>query len=227
MYVLKRIPNAAVDTAVDRQEVHMDLSWIADFFHWWTTARVGATAGGAGAAAAVIGATSGMRTLRRSRTDSQARSRPMVAAELRQPPYVQGSMMLVIKNYGPSIARNIRVTFDPEIPDPDDPKTSIVPPLKRRYSKPIPVLTPGMELDNLYYVGEPGAGGKFANSEGTPLQITVRFDYEGDDGSEYSDTFPLDCDLLSARTYIESSKSPDSQRKRMVAALETIAKKIE
>jgi hypothetical protein len=40
----------------------------------------------------------------------------MMAAELRDHPYVKATQLLVIKNYGPSIARNVTVTFDPEIP---------------------------------------------------------------------------------------------------------------
>jgi hypothetical protein len=68
----------------------------------------------------------------------------MVAAELRSPPYTRGTQTLVITNYGPSIARNVRVTFDPEIPDPAPKKAakSVTSYLKRRYARPIPVLTP-------------------------------------------------------------------------------------
>src|SRR4051794_36626263 len=112
--------------------------WLNDFFDWWTTQRVAAGTAVVAAAAAVTAATSGVRTLRQNRRDSKARSRPMVAAELREIPYVKGTQILVVRNYGPSIARNVRVKFDPEIPDPDDPSTSVTPFLKRRYAKPVP-----------------------------------------------------------------------------------------
>src|SRR5450830_287225 len=120
----------------------MDFSWIGDFWSWWTVARVGAAAGVLGATAAIAGATSGIRTLRQNRKDSKARSRPMVAAELRDVKYSEATQILIIRNYGPSIARNVRVSFDPPLPDPEDPSTSVTPFLKNRYSKVIQVLTP-------------------------------------------------------------------------------------
>lgn len=33
-------------------------------------------------------------------------------------PYVRGTQTLVIRNYGPAPAFNVRVTFDPPVPDP-------------------------------------------------------------------------------------------------------------
>ncbi|GAA1995351.1 hypothetical protein [Amycolatopsis minnesotensis] len=54
--------------------------------------------------AATWTATNGNRTLKRSDRDSQARTRPMVAAELRDEPYKQATQLPVIKNYGPAAA---------------------------------------------------------------------------------------------------------------------------
>lgn len=200
----------------------MDSSWIGDFWSWWTVARVGAAAGVVGATAAVAGATSGIRTLRQNRRDSKSRSRPMVAAELRDVKYSEATQILMIRNYGPSIARNVRVSFDPPLPDPEDPSTSVTPFLKNRYSKVIQVLTPGMELDNLYYVGTPGPKGRFVNSEPTPDQVNVTIRYENDGGDKYEDKFALDTNLIRDRTYVTSSTSPESQRKVMVKSLEGI-----
>src|SRR5665811_1804934 len=136
----------------------MSFDWLSDFFDWWTTQRVAAVAAVVAAGAAVTAATSGVRTLGQNRRDSKARSRPMVAAELREVQYVKGTQILVVRNYGPSIARNVRVSFDPEIPDPEDPSTSMTPFLKRRYANALPVLTPGVELDNIYFSGQPEGG---------------------------------------------------------------------
>ena len=184
-------------------------------------------AAGAACAAAVaawFAAINGSRTLRQARRDSKARSRPMVVAELRSPPYTHGTQALVITNYGPSIARNVRVTFDPEIPDPAPEKAtkSWTPFLKRRYASPISVLTPGMELDNLYFVGRPGANGQFENNEPTPPQVTVTISYDGPDETPYRDTFDLDIGLLRQRTYAESSTSPEGQAKEALKLLKRI-----
>ena len=56
----------------------------------------------------------------------------MMAAELRLIPYVSSAQALVVKNYGLGLARNVRVSFDPPIPDPVDPSTSVTPFLKKR-----------------------------------------------------------------------------------------------
>lgn len=196
--------------------------WLNDFFDWWTTQRVAAAAAIVASGSAVAAAISGARTLRQNRRDSKARSRPMVAAELRDVPYVKGTQILVVRNYGPSIARNVRVAFDPEIPDPADPSTSVTPFLKRRYAKAVPVLTPEMELDNVYFSGQQ-QGGSWVNREPTPEQVTVTITYENDAGDKFTDAFPLDTNLLRNRTYTESSASPEAQMKVLAKSAKTLA----
>jgi hypothetical protein len=86
----------------------------------------------------------------------------MVAAKLRNEHYVQGMQLLVIKNYGTTVARNVKVSFDPPLdaPAPEKAHQSVAPFLKRRYAKPIPSLAPGQELDNIYFSDEDdGTGG--------------------------------------------------------------------
>lgn len=200
----------------------MNWDWLSDFFDWWTTQRVATGASVVAAGAAVTAATSGVRTLRQNRRDSKARSRPMVAAELRDVPYVKGTQILVVRNYGPSIARNVRVSFDPEIPDPEDPTTSVTPFLKRRYANPIPVLTPGMELDNVYFSGQ-REGGSWVNREPTPEQAIAQITYKNDAGDEFTDMFPLDTNLIRNRTYTESSASPEAQMKLLAKSAKTLA----
>lgn len=200
----------------------MSWDWLSDLIDWWTTQRVAAGAAVVASGAAVTAATSGVRTLHQNRRDSKGRNRPMVAAELREVPYVKGTQVLVVRNYGPSIARNVRVTFEPEIPDPDDPSTSVTPFLKRRYANPIPVLTPGMELDNVYFSGHQ-EGGAWVNHEPTPEQVTVTVVYENDAGDEFKDELPLDTNLIRNRTYTESSASPEVQMKVLAKSVKVLA----
>jgi hypothetical protein len=103
--------------------------------------------------AAIWSARNGNRTLKRADRDGQARARPMVAAELREYQFDERTLLLIIRNYGPTVARNIVVTFDPPLPktSPERAHDSLAPFLKARYMKPIPVLTPGMELNNIYF----------------------------------------------------------------------------
>lgn len=200
----------------------MSWNWLSDFFDWWTTQRVAAGATVVAAGAAVTAAASGVRTLGQNRRDSKGRSRPMVAAELREVQYVKGTQILVVRNYGPSIARNVQVSFDPEIPDPEDPSTSMTPFLKRRYANALPVLTPGMELDNIYFSGQP-EGASWVNREPTPDQVTVTITYDNDAGDGFTDEFPLDTNLIRNRTYTESSTSPEAQMKVLAKSVKTLA----
>ncbi len=54
-----------------------------------------------------------------------------------------------------------------------------------------------------------------------PDQVVVTIAYEGVDGEEYVDEFPLDTNLIRQRTYVTSSRAPESQTKEMVKVLRT------
>lgn len=180
---------------------------------------VSATAASLGVIAAGVAATSGVRTLRQNRLASKATSRPMVAAELRRVEHAKAYQALVVQNFGPSIARNVQVSFDPEIPDPADAAQSIIPYLKRQYASPIAVMTPGTQLENLYYTGR---NGTFVDAEPTPEKVTVSVSYENDAGDTYGDRFPLDVQLLLNHTSVGNSSAPDQQLKKLVTAAESI-----
>ncbi|WP_414940140.1 hypothetical protein [Amycolatopsis sp. cmx-11-51] len=190
---------------------------------WLEPAWFAAGAAGVGATAAAVAAFNGVRTLRQARRDSKNRSQPMVAAELESVPYVRGSQKLVIKNYGPSVARNVTVSFDPPIPDPEPAKAaeSVTPFLKRRYEKPIPVMTPGMSLENVYYSGRP-LGGQFVNFEPTPDQVVVKIAYTDNNGAPYEDAFPLDVMLIRSTTEATSSTAPEAKLKEIAQELKKI-----
>ncbi|WP_329174928.1 hypothetical protein OG754_19205 [Streptomyces decoyicus] len=153
----------------------------------------------------------------------------MVAAEFRDALPSRGTLYLVIRNYGPSVAKNVRVSFDPEIPDPapDATRESVVPFLKSRYARTIKTLTPGAELRNVYYVGE-AQGDHFINSEPTPGRTTVTISCESADGKQkYTDSFDLDVELMQSETWVTSSLSMESQIKEIRASLKGIDKSMQ
>lgn len=193
----------------------------------WVTAGAAA----AGVLVALVTAITGLRSLRQLRADSRERSRPMMAAELRKPPYVLGTQLLVIRNYGPSIARNVKVIFDPPTlpitnPTPEQAAQGMSPFMTRRYAEPIPVVTPGMELINVWFNAR-AKGGGWVNFDPTPDRFTVTIAYNGPDGkARYKDLFPLDVALLRAHTFAASSAAPENQLKGMGESLTKIEKSL-
>jgi hypothetical protein len=185
----------------------------------WIASGAAVASGGAAWTAAI----NGSRTLARARRDSRERSRPMLAAELQGHTYSRGTQSLVVRNYGTTIARNVHVRFDPPIPDPapEFVHGSVTPYLKKRYAGTIALITPGMELKNLWFVGE-AVNGKFVNSEPTPNKFTVSISYESSLGDRYQDDFLLDVDLLSMQTSVTSSSEPANQIKEAAKNLKEI-----
>jgi hypothetical protein len=187
-------------------------------------AWLAASAACAGAGAAWVAAINASRTLAQTRADSRARTRPMLSAELRADAYAMATQSLVIKNHGPTVARNVVVRFDPEPGDDEvmDGERTVTPYLKRRYANPIASLVPGVELDNLWYVGRPGANGEWVNTEPTPEKVTVSIAFDAPDGVTYEEHFFLDVDVLRKRTSVTSSESPIGLAKSAVKSLKAI-----
>lgn len=196
---------------------------IGDGWLWFNTARVGAAAALGALGLATITTTVAVRTLRQTRRDSKAKARPTISAELRAIAHTHGAQSLVIRNTGRSIAKDVRVTFNPPIPMPENPEGLVTPTMLRRYSEPVPVMTPGMELDNLYYAAQPGPeGNTMINGEPVPDTVTVRISYTSGDGDAYEDDYPLDVELLRARTFQTSSAAPEAQLKEAVKTIKSI-----
>jgi hypothetical protein len=149
----------------------------------------------------------------------------MLSAELRGVPF-SASQMLVVRNYGPSIARDVQVAFEPPIEMPENPAGLVTPYLLKRYAAQIPVMTPGMELDNAYFVAEEGPDRKYINREPLPDTVTVRISYKSDDGEPYSDDFPLDVQLLRQRTLVTPSGSPEGQTKQALKYLGEVTRSL-
>lgn len=180
--------------------------------------QVAAGAAVAGAVAAWYAAINAARTLKSARKDSLNRSRPYVTAELRTREYSDTTAILVVRNYGQSEARNLRVTFDPPIPDPPaaEASSSTIPYLKRRYAKAI-TLTPGQELDSVYAFATPQ---QFPQP---PDLVTAHLSYEGPSGESYTSVFDLDMEVIRTGTFVRSSTDPAVLMQKAVEYLKTVA----
>lgn len=119
------------------------MDWFYDFWHWWTAARVASAAAVSGAGMAAITGTTAIRTLRHNRRATQRTTRPMMVGTLK--PSGKTSAMLEVTNTGPSIARNVTVSFDPPLPEHDmtaQGEPSVIPFVRSRYSRPIAAWAP-------------------------------------------------------------------------------------
>src|SRR5699024_78671 len=99
------------------------------------------------AAAAIITGLVAALTLLRAARDSRDRTRPVVLAEYRVPPYSHQTLQLVIRNAGPSPARDLKVELV-GVEHSDKPGQVLREFILRRYEHPIPMLGPGQELVN-------------------------------------------------------------------------------
>jgi hypothetical protein len=86
----------------------------------------------------------------------------------------------VIENLGQSVAKNVKVNFDPPLPDLAGAAAAgkVTPHLQRRYENIIPTIPPRRQLFNIYSIGVPDAGGILRNDEPTPEEVTITINYE-------------------------------------------------
>lgn len=134
----------------------------------------------------------------------------MVLAEFRRAVNSDSAIDLVVRNAGPSVARDVRVTFHPEPVLPPDSSRLVTPYLLRRYRTAIPSLALGQELSNIWFSGRVpsgGGGNELQNGEPTSDEVTVTVTYRGVRRRPYQDTFPLHIDLVLMTTYSTSSTS--------------------
>lgn len=175
-----------------------------------------------GSIATVSAAVVAIFTLISLKQDSADRTRPMLIAELKHTVLTRDAELLV-RNVGQSVARNVKVDFDPPLPDPADGDAEervgvLTPFLQRRYSRVIPTFPPGMVMDNFYQDAED-------NDEPVPDDFTVTIAYTDSHGRKYTDSYDLTMGTLRDQSgaYPANTDEKGIQR-RWVKALEAIAR---
>lgn len=178
--------------------------------------------GGVTALATMVTALVAAAALRRSAVDSRERSRPMMVAEFRLAEHSEDTIDLVVYNAGQSLARDVKVTFDPMPELPSDTTGLLAPYLLLRYAEPIPTLAPGQQLTNVWYFGKPKKADE--NDEPTPDEVTVNIEYKGPGKwKRYLDRFPLHVDIVRMTTYAIDSESFPGRLESIDKSLKTLA----
>lgn len=114
-------------------------------------------AGPLSALAAVVTSVVAIVAIRQTSKDSHERTRPLVVpfAQI-GPSYVHGVLYLVVKNFGATAAHNVRVEFDPPLPEVEQKgneqnyRDSSAATLRKRYAEPTKVLAPDQSLVNVW-----------------------------------------------------------------------------
>lgn len=115
----------------------------------------------------------------------------MVVAELRFAAKHDQALRLVIRNAGPSIARNLTVTFDPPLVEMSN--RLAVGAINKQFARPLASLSPGQQVANLWWrIAFPSQElPPGSNGEDTPDEVVVQLDYSDDRGRTYIDKIPL------------------------------------
>lgn len=158
-------------------------------------------------------------TLKATREDSRARTRPIIVAELRRELLSHGTTLLVLKNMGASIARNVNVGFEPPSPANLDelPAANMMKWIYERYTTPITTWAPGWTLSNVIRAGHDAMA---------PITVTV--DYKGPDGTQYQDSYYLHPDHILKETHSTPSKTDDHVKleQQKISALQALVRTI-
>ncbi|QZQ54444.1 hypothetical protein KZI27_14150 [Curtobacterium sp. TC1] len=164
-------------------------------------------------------------TIVRTGMDSRRRSQPSVIAELRPAQDSDTVIDFIVRNVGPTVARDLTVSFDPAITLPEARRLESLATttLIRRYSRPIPNLAPGQEMSNTYWIGVDGGSNKRVNGEPTPERVTVTVRYRGLGRRWLRDSFMLDLDIVTLTTWAVASDSIRGRINEIAASLKDIA----
>jgi hypothetical protein len=173
------------------------------------------------AVAIIVTAIYAKRTLVAAKNDSRARTRPALAAFLERELLSHGTILLVLKNFGPSGASDVCVTFDPPAPGREElaalPESDLSKWLYQRFADPVPVWAPGWSTSNVIRAGQDSLD-----------PFTVTLTYSGPDSTRYVERFPLHPDHILKETSSTPSKTDDPVKlgQQGVSALQALVRTI-
>lgn len=175
------------------------------WFSWLTADRITAFSSIVVAIAAVLSFVLAVRSLRLNQKISINANRPMMMAEVLQPDYPQEPLRLMITNRGRSVAKNVRVAFDPDFAEIEYPLKlkdrgvylqSAVKRVQTIFKDRIfTTWVPGQQVDVAYWL-QPDEklvkDGEIADSaEGIPARIFAIIEYDDELRNHYVESYEL------------------------------------
>lgn len=155
--------------------------------------------------------------------DFHERSRPVVIAEVRIPKGGYSSLDFVVRNAGQSVARNVRVAFDPPLKQEGPGAFSLRTALAKRYALTIPVLAPGQELSNVIAIDD-----EDERQSDLPHKFSVKVEYDRGRKSRYDEEFEFDLQVYFNETTrtIRSTNSIENRLREIRRTLDQIHRKM-
>ncbi|WP_155854662.1 hypothetical protein [Paenarthrobacter nicotinovorans] len=186
---------------------------------------VAANSGPLGLLVAVVSAVIALSAVVRTAKDSHNRSRPMVVAEFQFAKDSPSHLDLVIRNYGPTIARNLSVEFDRHITDDSGDEWTIGQLMYRRYAgTTFHSFSPNQEFRNVWWRGQEVSGQRRqVNAFDTPESVTVALRYQDPKGKKYREEFELETGSFLLSTTATASTSLLGRLKTIDASLSKLA----
>lgn len=189
-----------------------------ELLQWWTVDRTALLIATVSAAIALWG-------LHQNRRIARNAARPMMMVEYMPPTLDNLHLKVKITNKGQSVARNVRFSFDPKLPDPNPDA------LRKTYGfkgKNTPLASvKALRVDNTFTTWPPGFESEYLfwikplkldflstdveSMEGIPAQQKVTITFTDDLNKEYSEDFVLDIRSVAGTTFPSSERSDSAQ----------------
>lgn len=175
-----------------------------DFASWWTAERTNVLINATIALIALVSLLVARRSLRLNRQISINANRPMMMAEILMPDYAKETLRLMVSNRGKSVAKNVKVSFDPDLPNTtgQNEATAVgshyspIRRVKSIFSNTVfSTWVPGHQVDVAYWLQPEGKlldGDSISDSaEGVPGIMFALLEYDDELNNHYSERFEL------------------------------------
>lgn len=195
-----------------------------DFAGWWTTERTSVLINASIALIALVSLLVARRSLRLNRQININANRPMMMAQILMPDYAKETLRLMVSNRGKSVAKNVKVTFEPDLPSTTEQNGaaaggfhySPVRRVKSIFSNTVfSTWVPGHQVDVAYWL-QPDEkildGNLISNSaEGVPAKLFVLLEYDDELNNHYSEHFELNIRSVIGSDFRTNSTSTNGQ----------------
>ncbi|OJX98438.1 MAG: hypothetical protein BGO96_04565 [Micrococcales bacterium 73-15] len=138
-----------------------------------------------------------------------------MVAEYRVEPRVHKVLTFVVRNVGPTAAKDVRVVFEPPIEEASA-SQALRQFVRDRYAEEIPTLGPGQELTNLVYYDS-----EDPEKTDLPDDLKVTISFKGYRRRRYSSEFRLRASVYKHHTYQTTSDSVEGRLKVIALASKT------